>query len=498
MNELKVVATWNSEHACLENTRTAVLQHITRWVYDIPECGPNQPFFISGLAGSGKTAVSNTIAALCYGLGNLGATFFFDRATAGQNNPQLIFRSVARELAAYDPKMEQSVFAALEKDPGLVRTNDLRRQFQCLIRDPCYAAASGGPLVLIIDALDECADRDVLLHLFTTEFSTLPGRFRVILTGRLEPDIPAILAPAVVHYSLPHRGNDVLSDIHAFIIHQMNKVKAKKNLKVEDGWPGPEACQELVDMSAGLFIWAKIACDFIGGALSPQKRLAIVLSKTSFIAENLDGLYALALQEILNQDAQHSFGIFMGVIMVAKVPLSADAINALVDQYEDDLDASAHELLRLLGALLEGVEASNTPVKTLHPSFHDFLTTETRSRNFYIPKVSHNVKLALGCFKLLNAQLRQNMCDLPHDGILLTDIEEVKLLCLSEELRYACCFGIEHLLQIAAEDVDAALAQVLTEFFDEHLLHWMEVLSLIKNFDSTNQLRKIALWLEVC
>ncbi|KDQ11933.1 hypothetical protein BOTBODRAFT_98689, partial [Botryobasidium botryosum FD-172 SS1] len=148
LNQLVVAATWDSQHVCLENTRASVLDDITRWVHDIPECGSNTPFFLSGAAGTGKSSVANSLAAQYDSLGCLGSAFFFDRAIAGRNAPGGLFQSVARELAARDPIIREEVVTALKQDPGLCSA-DFIRQFAHLICGPCHKAATGSPIVLI-------------------------------------------------------------------------------------------------------------------------------------------------------------------------------------------------------------------------------------------------------------------------------------------------------------------------------------------------------------
>ncbi|KDQ15485.1 hypothetical protein BOTBODRAFT_108786, partial [Botryobasidium botryosum FD-172 SS1] len=148
LSQLAAIATWNSHHVCLENTRASVLDDVTRWVHDVPEHGPNAPFFLSGRAGTGKSSVANSLAAQYDSLGSLGSAFFFDRAVAGRNSPGGLFKSVARELAARNPIIREAVVAALKRDPGLLDA-DFSRQFASLVRDPCYKAATGSPIVMI-------------------------------------------------------------------------------------------------------------------------------------------------------------------------------------------------------------------------------------------------------------------------------------------------------------------------------------------------------------
>ncbi|KDQ06464.1 hypothetical protein BOTBODRAFT_96524, partial [Botryobasidium botryosum FD-172 SS1] len=485
---------WNSHHVCLENTRASVLDDITRWVHSVPERGPNIPFFLSGGAGTGKSSVANSLAAQYHGLGSLGSAFCFDRAVAGRNAPDGLFRSVARGLAARDPVIREAIVTALKQDPDLPSA-DFTRQFASLVRDPCYKAATGSPIVLIFDALDECGDRKRLLNLFSSELPKLPPRFRVILTGRPVPDILAMLRVSMLEYPLSHDGVEVTSDISALVTQRLHAVAAE-NPELPEGWPVPGMLQALVHNAGGLFIWAKTACDFVEGSLDPERQLQKVLS-AEYASKGIDALYTLALQDVITDEAHESFKVFVGLIMVAKVPLSVNGIALLAKQYQEQPAIPAKKLLGLLHSLLDGVETSSTPVKTLHPSFHDFLTHSSHSAStFHIDKAIHNGKLALACFKLLNAELKYNICGLPDNHAYN---EEVSAQAISqgigESLQYAVAFGLDHLLLVSPKMASTPLIEEVEIFLKDHLLHWMEVLSLLKCFSVAFRLQQLGPWL---
>lgn len=69
----------NSQHqeCCLGNTRVELLGEIARWI----DSGPDEQciFWLSGIAGTGKSTIARTIATNYDRRGSLGASFFFSR-----------------------------------------------------------------------------------------------------------------------------------------------------------------------------------------------------------------------------------------------------------------------------------------------------------------------------------------------------------------------------------------------------------------------------------
>ncbi|KDQ15499.1 hypothetical protein BOTBODRAFT_173977 [Botryobasidium botryosum FD-172 SS1] len=475
LRELKITAGWDATRTCLPNTRTSVLSSIEEWVFEITDQtrDSNQPFFLTGVAGSGKTSIANTLASKFRDLGCLGSTFFFDHAFDDRNNPRMVFCSVARRLAACDADIKRSIIAALEKDPDLPHA-DIRRQFSALIREPCCSAPMGRPLVLLFDALDECHPRDILLDIIVKEFPRLPARFRVIITARSESSILSALESSAKRDGI--------------------KVQTTRQAMA-----GCEASQELVHLSTGLFIWAKTACDLIDDSLSPEMQLEAVLSK-NYHAKDLDRLYTLALDKALMQDCQvrqKSFQLYMGIILAAKMPVSARVIDRLVVQHESVPKITAERFLPALQSLLHGVASPDAPITTLHSSFRDFLTNKSRSKNFYIDKAPRNASLALACFEILNADLKDNICDLPADTTSKSEIaEDVIQRHIDDGLRYAACFGFAHLIESRPEYTHNELIGAVDDFLCNHILHWLEILSLLDQCALAHSLQNVLPWLK--
>lgn len=79
---------------------------------------------------------------------------------------------------------------------------------------------------------------------------------------------------------------------------------------------------------------------------------------------------------------------------------------------------------------------------------------------------------------MMDEQLRANICDLKFPEKYLENAK-IQSLCggrISSELQYACIHWATHL---RSADVDEHLSALLDSFSFTHILHWLEVLSLI-------------------
>lgn len=114
---------------CLKDTRVDVLQNIDTWAVS---SGTQQIFWLCGMAGTGKSTVSRTIARLFAEKGILGASFFFKRGEGDRGNSSKVITTIAAQVAARYPAISPQVAKALENDSRIVH-KALREQFQELI-----------------------------------------------------------------------------------------------------------------------------------------------------------------------------------------------------------------------------------------------------------------------------------------------------------------------------------------------------------------------------
>lgn len=94
----------NNQHqpTCLENTRVELLREITEWVDHLGQ-DRGCIFWLSGMAGTGKSTIARTIARTYHDKGHLGASFFFSRGGGDLSNADILITTLARQLAISIP-----------------------------------------------------------------------------------------------------------------------------------------------------------------------------------------------------------------------------------------------------------------------------------------------------------------------------------------------------------------------------------------------------------
>ncbi|KAL5500984.1 hypothetical protein ACEPAH_9371 [Sanghuangporus vaninii] len=174
---------------CLPGSRPEVMQRILEWVFSDTM---QNIFWLHGIAGCGKSAISTTIADHLRDMTRLGAFLFFER---GKSKPSSVIRTIAYKLSLFDSSIGSSILAQIEHDKDIASATALR-QFNKLLLEPLCAVqqarSSTGPIVVVIDALDECGTPETrrnLMELLRREFPKLPNAFRFLITSRREPDI---------------------------------------------------------------------------------------------------------------------------------------------------------------------------------------------------------------------------------------------------------------------------------------------------------------------
>lgn len=268
----------------------------------------------------------------------------------------------------------------------------------------------------------------------------------------------------------------VVRDITIFTKHQLTKIAAHKGIKGE--WPSEIRRNALVLRSAGLFIWAATACEFIRRSFSPEKALDRLLSEelpTSATAA-IDSLYATALEAVegwRDEDFIPAYQVVVGTIIALRKPLSSDIIEQLLGSELNGV--SVDRVVSSLGCVLAGSE--NAPIRVLHPSFSDYLTSQLRCRdkNTLIDVSQNHHRLSRSSLALLNNSLKYDVCSLAHPSQSIPDRAHITQH-IRGHLQYACNFWAEHVVQAPC---DNDLIEEVHQFLLIHGLHWMEAMSLI-------------------
>ena len=477
---------------CLPCTRQDILSHIIDWANNVSDT--RNVLWVHGLAGSGKSTIATTVASHFRNLGYLGAFLFFDRSFPERSRPSKVIRTLAYKLGSFDPRIGPAVLAAIKKFPSIIDSS-LHIQFINLLVKPLSSVTfhpGDGPVVLVLDALDECgnaAERTALLEIMGMELSRLPLAIRVLITSRAMEDIreafsskPNILVQML---DVSSETNDL--DISTYFRHQMALIGAKHDY-LGSGWPGEDHINELASHACGLFVWASTASRFID-AYDPREHLDAILKGPSRSGAEaaLDALYTTALEAagLWDDDVfQKDFRAIFGMVLVLRTPLTSPEIDQLLGARK------GRESMRLI-LMLACVLSHSPNVRMLHPSFADFLFSKRQCGHdiWTFEAESCHRHVADHCLRRLDGVLKRNMCNLS----ISTDLEDEML---PKDVGYACAFWIDH-VQMVKEDIPSLLNQV-EAFLNQHLLHWFEAISILrKSREAIAQLHNFAGWISV-
>jgi hypothetical protein len=404
---------------------------------------------------------------------------------------------MAYQLASFDSRIRAKIEDAIEDEPMVVNSC-LRVQFQKLLVQPLSFVAEirrEQPIVVVLDALDECGriqDRKELVGLLSRESARLPSALRFIFLSRKEFDIQRAFEGRshVFSQELDITSSANHHDIQSFFRHRMSAVREDYDiLALSLGWPGEETFRTLTERAAGLFIWASTASAFVEDGHDPRKRLCVLLQAetTSDAASALDALYTTALRSAGkwdDPDFGSDFRAILGLILVAKSPLSHKAIDELL---HTDKDRPSILTISRLGCVL----TQSPTVRILHPSFADFLSDRVRCGTdaWFIDPEAHSHNVAIGCLSLLQRTLKRNLCGL----VLSRGVVDASL---HEHVAYACLFWIDHIDGIA-DDI-SSIANHLNQFIFQHLLHWLEAMSILrKSRETIGMLNQLLAWVTV-
>ncbi|GJJ11211.1 hypothetical protein Clacol_005443 [Clathrus columnatus] len=282
---------------------------------------------------------------------------------------------MSRNLAGGDVQYWESLAESIKK--GSIRTStNTNTQFEELIVKPSKAASTIGPVLIILDALDESGDpieRKEVLDLLSRGFSELPPNYRFLITSRPESDIvswsehPTILCKHMDDLDLDETTRDIQRYISSCVYHHYYQV-------VDTSDNGLYWRSALAKQAKGHFQWASTVCNYILGPTICQTE-AVERAK-DLVHGSPPTLYQL-YYDVLMQQPEFSrqgfflaFKIIMRILITMREPLSIYALQTFL---QEDISYDVCSVIQPINALFPGA-SSNDPIRYLYASMIDFLT----------------------------------------------------------------------------------------------------------------------------
>ncbi|KAJ5164331.1 uncharacterized protein N7500_006161 [Penicillium coprophilum] len=460
---------------CLPGTRVEILQSIMDWV----DGSSGDPFFwLNGMAGTGKSTISRSLARSMEERGILGASFFFKRGESDRANLSKFISTIARQLADVLPGLRQSFI-----DAASFASSDIPAQFQEILVNPLsrFTTDTGQRLllVIVIDALDECDDGNVkrLIQLLPKiqgpQFSI---DLRIFLTSRPEDPVARPLARLVTgeQTALLHKIDEstVKRDILSFFEKRLVEIRdERKDDGLEVDWPGQENINALVKMSVPLFISAATICRELGDTRFGAKATLSEILASRLESANMAAIYLPVLNKLTRG--------------LDKQRTNRGFTRELLNKRLEDVIIR----IKSVSSVLQVSEKQDEPVRVFHKSFRDFmLDPETKKNGFGVDEVAMHEKMTLSCIRVMKRDkggLKKNICHLDGYGALREDIKDDRIADhLSRELQYACRHWVDHLqkARLPISDNDA-----IHSFLQSSLLPWFEAMCILGYLDEVLQ-----------
>ena len=468
-------------------------------------------FWLNGLAGAGKSTITQSFSEAVANEGFLGASFFCSRDYLDRKELKNIFPTLAYQLACHYPHFQSHIISIIKDDPTIAHTA-LITQFEKLLVNPL--SGTNITCVIVIDALDECIDGDpssAILSVLGQFIKELP-LVKFFITGRPEPRIRTgfrlpLLQPITQIFLL--HAVDLISvnkDIQLYLTERLTTIaKRRSDLDLPNPWPHDSEILALTKKSSGLFIFAVTMVRFIeSGYHEPNQRLQLLLSEANSTMHEgnagIDSLYSQILQYAFSNvhvpEDSAQIRHILGAIVLAFNPLSRRELSIILGT---SVSLISTTLRHLHSVILVPVDESEK-IRVLHKSFPDFLQDDQRCTDtrLYINPETYHGDMALSCLELVK-KLKANPCSLPpftmnQDILDLPQLLENKL---GSAMQYACSHWAKHLrLSTTSGDYIYQAAVSAAEML-RNAPPWIEVLSLENHLEEViHSMNSLLDWLD--
>ncbi|RXW12729.1 hypothetical protein EST38_g13125 [Candolleomyces aberdarensis] len=447
------------------------------WIKD--RDGPQSILCMTGAAGSGKSALQQTVTERCARSDILAAAFFISSADSTRNTASPIIPTISYQLGLRHNGFRDSVAAAVKHDRHIF-TQSLQSQMDALIVRPFEALrrskqldADTFPYAILIDGLDECSGQPNTSQLTDAKKRSqaedqqaellaaiqhcilnndLP--FRVLIASRPEWAIRTALEPgghlheAAYHIQLSD-NYDASADMRRFLRRRFEVI----GLQIRNPqWFTERDIETLVQAASGQFIYVAVVYKFITERrTSLAERLRIVLTwaphegQLTHPFEALDRLYTNILlaaknaYEAVDTHRGRDFSLLFGTFdwysaLGEEIFISADTLSALLGieaRGEENLISDLRSLVTL-----KTDHDGDLILDVYHKSFTDFLDEESRAKDFFVSEFRVDLHVTKCCLQRILEWCPLDLDSLPREYQELPEFDRRRLQAAITELPF--------------------------------------------------------------
>lgn len=377
---------------CTAQTRHALQTDLHEWAKDQNAA---KVYWMSGIAGTGKTTIAYSLCEWLNANQQLGASFFCSRIKDSCSDVSRIVPTIASQLAGYSRSFRVALCKILKDDPEISSLN-VTDQFKKLVQRPMEEAKVKEEMladaVVVIEALDECKDgggTQLILPMLLNLGKDLPMRFFV--TSRPEPTVqdemssPSSDSPGICSLHVTH-----LHDIKESIVEEDIKTYLTEALGFMSPRPSWKDIQLLTKRSRKLFIYVATVVRYLQAtdiSIDTNTRLQTVLAIDSISLTmdgrnsdygELDKLYDTILGTAFGTQLEpheiESRRLILRMVAYSREIMTIQTLASVLGHTEQQVMSTLCALQPVLH-LPEGKET----VSALHTSFTEYLLDKSRS-----------------------------------------------------------------------------------------------------------------------
>lgn len=430
-----------------------------------------------GFAGTGKTALAQTIADFAEESHILGATFSFSR-TSRQNDPAHLFPSIAYQLATRNSAYRYLLAAQIGADPDLPQ-KDMSTHFKKLIVEPLSVLRFSKKVLIIIDGLDECrgySKQCQIINLISGAASSpVPLPISWMVCSRPMAHIMATFSDTdftIDCWRLEIRIDDseARRDIELIFQDEFKAMMEKHSIVPKEGksWPTAEDEKKMIDAASELPVYAHTAVKFIDDpdVADPESRLQAVISFIDDCSGKspmtkplyyLDKLYERILDGVHHRSLHQALQLLRTSDLYPSIPIL---------QLANLFSLSLNQFYAVMGQLRSVVDIPQPDeafrdVLRFHVSFIEFLEDPARSGVLAFDDRLIHLEFAKVCFGTLGQITPRYAMGLAW---VPTASEEISAFSVAHRILNYCATNVWDACLQLGDVVDPVLLNIIVNF----------------------------------
>ena len=363
----------------------------------------DEVLWLHGIPGSGKSILCCTIIehvkSICEQTPGLGyAYFYFDFKESAKQNVENLYRSLLAQLSAQlnsIPPEVQDLYEAAKTQSYAPKLEKIMRTLLAVLKqfDRAY---------ILIDALDECSERVLLLQHIQNLVKVKARNWNLLLTSRREQDIETELESTVTS-NVGIQSGDTAQDVRTLI---RSRLKQDPRLRRRPSVVKAKIERSLEEGACGMFAWVTCQLDLMSHCLSPSalERALSTLPRT------LDETYERILLRIPEEHHQAAF-LALQFLAFSTRPVGVDCLAEVVAVQPgcsswDKVDRlfDPRDILTICASLVTIQE--NHSVQLAHYSVKEYLLSPRilggPAQKFYLDFATAHKEIALLCIDYIH------------------------------------------------------------------------------------------------